>query len=314
MNSKIRLKGKNFISIIIYLYNNGDVIEDLLTKLNKFFYERFDAYEFVLVNDASTDDTEARLNNIWGKIYGNIILVNMAWIHGSELAILAGKDAAIGDYVFEIESADLDWPVELLDDLYNKCQSGFDIVAATPIGGEKITSRFFYFIFKRISNHKINLSTETVRLVSRRALNAVLMSKEKVRYRKLLYKLIGFPHININYQPIASKSYDHSFQKNLILALTILTSYSDIGLHISLWLSLLFFGISSIGGLYAIFMYIYLEKIMEGWTTTMLFLSAGFSGLFFLFALSSKYISNILFEVQDKPSYCVSEIKKISSN
>lgn len=309
-----RLKEKNFVSIIIYLHNNGNVIEELLVNLNGFFSERFDTFEFVLVNDASSDDTEKRIDNVRSQINGNINLVNMAWVHGTELAILAGKDAAIGDYVYEIESAVVDWPLSLLDDLYAKCQSGFDVVAATPIGGEKIISRVFYYLFKRISNLKMNLATETVRLVSRRALNAVLMSKEKVRYRKLLYKLTGFPHVNIRYTPVADSSYQHTFRENFVLAMTILTSYSDIGLHISLLLSLIFFCISVVGGLYAVFMYIYLAEVMEGWTTTMLFLSAGFSGLFFLFALSSKYISNILIEVQDKPSYCVAEIKKISRN
>lgn len=312
MNSLTTQKHKCFVSVVVYLMNDAKTIRYLLDMFDEFFSERFDAYEFVLVNDASDDDTVQQIERMRNSLQGNINIVNMAWRHGSELAILAGKDAAIGDFVFEIESANIDWPIEIISDLYDKCLSGWDIVSASPIGGSKLTSKLFYYLFKRVSSLKMDLSTETVRIVSRRALNAVLTSKEKIRYRKLLYRLTGFPHTTILYKPTQNgKQKKMGLRDSLSLAFNIFNSYSNLWLHIGLFFSFVFLSISVIGGLYTVFMYFYLDQIMEGWTTTMLFLSAGFSGLFFLFAITSKSITHVIAEVQDKPLYRVSYIKKL---
>lgn len=312
MNPAVRPKEKNFISAVIYLFNDEEWVGGFLEKLDVYLRKRFESFEYVIVNDASTDRSVAEIKKITPQLVGTVNVVNMAWKHGVELAVLAGMDAAIGDFIFEIESVVNDWEVELFNALYEASQSGYDIVAATPRGGERLTSTIFYWIFKKVSNLKMNLSTETVRLVSRRALNALLMSKEKVRYRKLLYKLTGFRYVNIKYEPTSRHLRQRQpFKNNFFLAFNIFTNYSDIGLQFALFLAMLFFGISVFGGLYAVFMYLYLDRIMEGWTTTMLFLSAGFSGIFFLLAVESKYISNILTEVKDKPAYRVAEVKRL---
>jgi dolichol-phosphate mannosyltransferase len=288
------------------------MIANLLKPLDEFFSERFESYEFVLVNNSSTDGSLEQIRNIVGSINGNVNIVNMAWKHETELAILAGKDLAIGDFIFEIESVHRDWPFKILDELYSTCQAGYDIVAAAPSTKQKLISRLFYKIFQKTSHFKMDLSTETVRIISRRALNAVIMSKEKVRYHKLLYKLTGFPSTDIVYTSIESHNgRNKPIKDKLKLAVNILINYSSLGLRLALLLSLFFFLVSFIGGVYAMIAYLVYDAIVEGWAPIMLFLSLGFSGLFLLMAIAIKYMSIILLEVQDKPAYKVSGIEAI---
>ena len=63
--------------------------------------------------------------------------------------------------------------------------------------------------------------------------------------------------------------------------------------------------------IYTLFIYLGKHKPIEGWTTIMLLLSGGFSGLFLLIAIMIKYLSLILEIVFKKKSYIQEKIEKI---
>ena len=128
---------------------------------------------------------------------------------------------------------------------------------------QKILSRLFYKMFQSASKFKMTLAHETVRLVSRRALNSVLVSKEKVRYHQLLFNLSGFPVAHISYTPIKEEGVnDESFKEGFERAVDIFVNYSNLGLYLSLWFSFVFFFISVLGGCYALISYFYLDSIV----------------------------------------------------
>lgn len=56
----------------------------------------------------------------------------------------AGRDMAIGDFVYEFDDINPDYPPELIRDVYDRMLSGYDIVAASCKGKIKLTSRLFY--------------------------------------------------------------------------------------------------------------------------------------------------------------------------
>ena len=140
------------------------------------------------------------------------------------------------------------------------------------------------------------------------------MSKEKLRYRKALYKYAGFESVNIKYKPeFRSDTYeDKSFSEKLELATDILVGHSDFGLRVSLSLSLIFFVISILVGGYTVYSYFTVEHIAAGWTTTMMFLSISFTGIFFVLAFLSKYMTVLLIELQDRPRYTYKSVNRIS--
>jgi len=305
------MKEKCFVSVVTYLCNDGGSVFEYLTRMNSIISDGFESFEFVMVNDFSTDNTVDEIRRFKNSSNATVVVVNMAWSHGPELAILAGNDMAIGDFIVEVDSAALDFPPGLVYEMYQKCTSGTDIVSAVPKSRIKFKSRVFYSLFNSVTG--IGLTTETLRIVTRRALNAVLMSKEKIRYRKLLYKLSGYPSASVEYEPASGPAAHHgrSLRSDIALALNVLTSYSDLGLRIAALLSFVFFAFSCGGGLYAILIYIFKQSVVTGWTTTMLFLSFGFSGMFFVMGFLLKYLSMILQEVQNKPLYRVTSVERV---
>lgn len=56
-------KEKNFISAVIYVHNNENEIADFLRLLTDWLNRRFDGYEVICVNDASTDCTVETIEN-----------------------------------------------------------------------------------------------------------------------------------------------------------------------------------------------------------------------------------------------------------
>lgn len=300
------MKKPVFISVVTYLYNSSGVVVDYINRVIPELSEHFVDYELILINDASTDDTEQVIREQLSAKDIKIRLISMAWKHGQELAMLAGSDAAIGDFVFEVDYLDTGYPSGIFVELYEKSVTGFDIVAAVPKSEVRFSSKMFYSLINSLSSIKLNLDTEMLRIVSRRALNASMKSREKIRYRKGLYKLTGFPTTTIDYKTTNKINQNKTVWENFNLAFDILISFSELGLKATFALSILFFLFSLGGGLYALGLYLFRGNLVEGWTTLMLFSAFGFSGIFFIFGLMTKYLSIILTEVRQRDSYKVS--------
>ena len=116
---------------------------------------------------------------------------------------------------------------------------------------------------------------------------------------------IEFKKIN-QQKNIAGKSYLRT--KTAIDTLIIYTNLA-FSISVSISLMLLFCTLSII--IYTLFIYLGKHKPIEGWTTIMLLLSGGFSGLFLLIAIMIKYLSLILEIVFKKKSYIQEKIEKI---
>lgn len=307
-------KEKNFISIVTYIRNNEKSVERFLLEMDQFLYNKFLSYEFVFVNDNSNDNSLEIIKKLADKVHGNVIVVNLAWQHKIELAMLAGDDIAIGDFIFEFDSPIMDFDINKIWEVYNTCLSGYDIVAASPNKPLKFSSKLFYRFLNKISYRNMELTTETFRILSRRALNRILTSKEKTRYRKALYHYSGFDTTIVNYEPISKAGIKNeiSFSEKTRVGSDVLICNSDIGTKAAGLLSTLFFILSIIAGGFAIISYITVENIEPGWTTLMLFMSAAFTGMFLILAILAKYMVTLLSEVQDRPSYIFRSVDRLS--
>lgn len=305
------MKEQVFLSLIVYISHQNDYkeIPNFLKKVGDFFTQRFESVEIILVNDTEEDLVEKIKTYVTNANF-NLSLINLAWKHNLETAMLVGTDQSIGDFIYEFESPMVHYPLSLLHDLFQKASTGYDIVVATPKNGVKLSSKLFYKFLNKVSYLNFDFSTETIRIVSRRALNATLKAKDKIRFRKALYKLTGYPYVSISYKPQGKiRTMEKPLGEKLSLALNILIFYSGIGPRSALIMSVLFLLISIIGGAYAFYTYLTLNTVVSGWTTLMLFLSFGFSGVFFVLGLIGKYIAVMLAQIMDRPNYTIKSVK-----
>ncbi len=301
-----------FISLILYVRNHEKIIYHTLHKLWHLLEYNFEQFEIIIVNDASTDKTVDIIQE-YAKIEDTkkITLISLTSKHGLESAMQAGINFSIGDFVIEVDSPELHYDEKLLYKLYEKACEGFDIVSLEPKTKKRITSSIFYGIFNYFSNIKINFKTQIAHLLTRRAINSISKIKDKTRYRKLLHIFSGYKKTRLKIRINKKIKSSYTFSEKIKMSSDILFSFTNLGMQINIYIALVFFGASVFFGGYTIHQYITHEKIIEGWTTIMLFLSFGFSGVFFILAIINKYFSITLKEIRTLQPYTIESIEKL---
>lgn len=306
------MQEKKLISLIVYLYNNEDSILEFLEMIIQQTEALFEQFEIIIVNDFSFDNSVEKIKTADALNPYQISIIQMSFHQGVELSMNAGLDLSSGDFIYEFDSVILDFDKSLIEKSYRKIIEGYDIVSVSPTSSEKLTSKLFYKTYNYFSKSDYKLRTDRFRILSRRAINRSFSISVKIPYRKAMYinsglKIATIEFKKINQQKnIAGKSYLRT--KTAIDTLIIYTNLA-FSISVSISLVLLFCTLSII--IYTLFIYLGKHKPIEGWTTIMLLLSGGFSGLFLLIAIMIKYLSLILEIVFKKKSYIQEKIEKI---
>lgn len=305
-------KEKNFVSAVVYLYNDRDRVADFLGRLNGRLGENFFKYEIVCVNDCSTDGTAARVEKFCEEnSVKSLTLIDTSFFQGVENRMTAGVDISIGDFVFEFDSCFADYDMSMIMDVYRKSLEGNDIVFAVPKGVSKTSSKLFYTLFNRFSNMRYKIKTQRFSLISRRGINRVKSMGARTVYRKAVYASCGLPVADFDYTPKTDGFDDTQRKVKRDLALNSLILFTDIGYKISASLSFLMALVLAFRAVYTVVIFLSRHPV-AGWTTTMLVVSFGFFGIFLLFAFALKYLSLILSLVFSHRQYVIENIRKIT--
>lgn len=301
-------KESNFVSLVVYVYNSEKTIKQFLDVIDKEFSNYFGKYEIICVNDASIDDSERNIRMSAENIQAAVSIINMGYHQGLEASMNAGVDLAIGDFVYEMDSTVMDYPVGLVKETYKKALEGYDIVT---VGPEKnnLVSGFFYRLYNKVTGTQNKLRTESFRILSRRAINRIYILNKTVPYRKAVYANCGLNMYAFSYIP--KEKVKHKQAGKMEIAVTSLVLFSNIAYKVSLSFAMVM-AIGTIGaGVYALCNYFGGRKPVEGWTTTILLLAFGFCAVFVLFAIVIKYLSIILNMIFKKQNYLIDSIEKI---
>lgn len=298
-------KEKNFISGIIYLHNDLDGAVRFIDAINREFKDHFEKYELIVVNDASTDGSAAKIKAWAQDQVCTLTLVNMSLYHGREDAMNAGIDTAIGDYVYEFDSTQMTYEPSLIYEAYERAVAGNDIVCVSPCH-MKLGSRLFYKIFNDSSKTGYRIQTEAFRLVTRRAVNRVHASSLYMPYRKAAYAASGLRMVTISFDGCVTDSQIGRTS----LAIDSLALYTNAGFKISIGVTAFMSAVALFAFLYTVVTYL-VGRPIEGWTTLMLVISFGFLGLFITISILIKYASlNIEMNFR-RQKYLIESIEKI---
>ena len=301
-------KEKNYVSSVVYVHNNEKNIKDFINKINNVLNNTFEKYEIIFVNDASTDKTREIISEESKLITTGIVTtINMSFLQGVETAMNAGIDLAIGDFVFEFDSIELDYDLSLITDIYFKSLEGYDIVSAVP-NNVKMTSKMFYKVFNKYANMENQLRTERFKIISRRGINRVDSMNVKIPYRKAVYANCGLKQTFIQYKISPSSQGKSTIKDRRELAIDSLLLFTDIGYRISIFMSTIMLLFSVFVAIYSIFIFVNGNPV-AGWTTTMLFLSFAFFGLFSLLTILIKYTQLLLNLQFTKKDYIIEGIE-----
>ena len=308
------------ISIIIPIYNDAELVEDFincfepLTKINK-----LDNFEVIFVNDGSSKDNEKLLNETISHLSSHYKVIHFSRNFGQHIALSAGYKYAVGDYICML-NVDMQDPPEEIFNLYSFIkENNLDIVYGLRELRKdpfltKISSLAFNWILNKLTGNKTPLNVATVRVMSRRFIDAYNNFSEKTRYIPGLESWLGFES---SYLPVCHKARkkgksSYNFRKKLLMATESIISFSDLPLRM---ISIVGLILGLVGLLLTVFLIIakfFFIDFQSGYTSIIstILLIGGFQ--ISIIGLASLYIGRILKEVQNRPLYVIKELVNIS--
>ncbi|MDD5249059.1 MAG: glycosyltransferase family 2 protein [Rhodocyclaceae bacterium] len=233
------------LSVVVPVYNEEAVLPEFHARLGAVLDRLPLRSEVLYVNDGSGDRTQALVDRLC-QADARVASVELSRNFGKEIAMTCGLDHAQGDVVVIID-ADLQDPPELIARLVQEWQAGFDVVYArrTERRGEtwlkRATAAMFYRVIQRVSQVNIPRNTGDFRLMSRRAVAALLQLREKHRFMKGLFAWVGFPQQAVDYcrEPRFAGKSKFNFWRLWNFALEGLTSFTIGPLKIATYVGLL---------------------------------------------------------------------------
>jgi glycosyltransferase involved in cell wall biosynthesis len=197
------------LSIVVPAFNEAEVLPAFQARLDRVVAGLGLAHEVVYVNDGSTDSTLDRMLRLRAAD-PRVSVVNLSRNFGKEAALTAGLDHARASEAVVVIDADLQDPPEVIPELVAEWRRGFDVVYATrrTRAGDgwvkRATAKLFYKILRRSSGRvQIPADTGDFRLMSRRAVDALLQLREQHRFMKGLFAWVGFPSRAVHYDRAA---------------------------------------------------------------------------------------------------------------
>jgi glycosyltransferase involved in cell wall biosynthesis len=300
------------ISVVIPVYNEEVLILTLFDRVRNAMGQINTAFEVILVDDGSVDNTYKLLKTCHEKD-SRFKALSLSRNFGHQAAYTAGLNYAKGDYIVMMDG-DLQDPPELIKEMYEKATlEGLDIVyGRRKERKEKLFKRFlislFHSIYIKLSNLENIKQVGNFCLMSKKAHRAFLSLQEKNRYLPGLRSFLGFNQGYVDYsRPDREQGEPKmSLRKLVTLALDAIFSFSSLPVKICLY--------SGLTGVILIFLavfYIVVGKLTGlapvGWSS--IILSIYFIGSVQLLSIGilGEYVYRIYKETQNRPVFLVNE-------
>lgn len=308
-------KEKNFISVVIYVHNAENRIAKFLETIISVMEQHFEHSEIICVNDYSDDDSVQIIKKFGQKAPTvSITILSMSYFHGVEAAMGAGVDLSIGDFVFEFDNTVLDFEQDMIMEIYRRALQGYDIVSAAPDRKEKFTSGLFYRVFDYFTDFSYKMSTESFRVLSRRVINRINSMNKMIPYRKAVYANCGLKTDRIKYKvrdDMHEKSDTREKKYRTGLAVDSMILFTEVGYRFSKAMTVFMMLMSIFMIIYSVVIYTSFHPV-AGWTTTILFLSVAFFGLFAVLTIIIKYLQLLVDLVFKRKHYSFESIEKLT--
>lgn len=300
------------LTVAVPIFNEAECLPALLTRLLA-IQTRIPGYrlEVIFVNDGSTDGTSLLLDRACAA-HSNVKALHFSRNFGHQAALTAGLDFAEGDHVCVID-ADLQDPPEIIPDMLEKAQEGFDCVygqrcqRAGETWFKKTTAALFYRLLSTICGVKIPLDTGDFRILSKRQVRAFRKVREPHRFIRGLVPWLGFrstPFLYVRQERYAGET-KYPFFKMLRFAMDAILSFSNMPLRISTLLGLGMTCVSTLGMLVVLYLKFFTTRTVPGISAVifLILLTAGVQ--YIILGMLGEYIGRIFEQGKERPLYII---------
>jgi glycosyltransferase involved in cell wall biosynthesis len=312
------MSSSTFLSVVIPIYNDADILEEVILEVIDAVFECYENYEIVLVDDCSTDHTKAFVEDNRNN-FDCVRYIRLSRKFGLEVAIACGLEQIIGDIVVVLRP-DSDPPL-LIPEFVERAETCNCIV----VGRRNVYKNrsYFYWLAYNLYYSICKLLLERPHIyqsthfiaMTRSSLNALLKIKGSYRYLRVLVTYFeSREKINtIRYETICRRNLErHRNIWSLIdECVLLITSNSVRPLRLA-------GGLAVVGALLniAYMFYILVNKafweVEPGWAAISFQNSIMFSITLFIFSVFCEYLARLLCESKAYPVYYIQE--EIQSN
>lgn len=304
------------LSIVTTLYQSENTINKFHTRISSEAKKLVNIdYEIIYVNDCSPDKSLEKAIIIF-KEDKQTKIIDLSKNFGHHKAIMTGLGHASGDLVFLID-VDLEEDPEYLNNFFSEIKKGnCDVI----FGQQKIRrgnwyakiyGTLFWKFFNKISGLHMGINPSTIRIMSRRYIDALLLHKENEVFLNGLWAITGFvqkPYL------ITKENYSqttYTFLKKIHLVVNAITSFSNQPLIAIFYMGVIILSFSSVYIMILLYQYYSNNVSVDGWTS--MIASIWFlGGLMITFmGIIAIYLSKVFIESKRRP-YTIT--KKIYSN
>lgn len=302
-------------SFIIPVYNEEATLLELYRRVRAVMDRMDGAVELILVDDGSRDRSLQIIRDLHQKD-PSVCYLSLARNFGHQIAVTAGLNHVRGRAAVILD-ADLQDPPELIPDLVEKWQQGYQVIYAQrtqrrqEFWFKRLTAYVFYRLLKQLADVEIPTDTGDFCLLDRRVVDVLNAMPERNRYVRGLRSWVGFHQTAIQFErdPRFAGEVKYTFRKSWSLAVNGLVSFSRIPLRISTYVGLITAFIALLMAILVLYWRFFEPRsALTGY-------AAIAAAVFFIGAVQlvclgilGEYIGRIYEEVKGRPLYTLGEV------
>lgn len=306
------------LSIVVPCYNEQEALPYFYKEICRVAEEMKAShgadFEFIFVDDGSKDNTLAIARQLHGQD-ARVRYISFSRNFGKEAGILAGLEAAKGDYVAMMD-ADLQDPPALLPQMLDALlNEDYDCAATrrTDRKGEppirSFFARMFYKIINKMSDADIVDGARDYRLMRRRMVDAILALPEYNRFSKGIFGWVGFKTKwleYVNVERVAGET-KWSFWKLFLYSLEGIVAFTTAPLALASLMGIAFCVLAFVMIVFIIVRTLLFGDPTSGWPSLVciIFLCSGVQ--LFCMGVLGQYLAKTYMEVKHRPVYIVRE-------
>ncbi|HET6266392.1 MAG TPA: glycosyltransferase family 2 protein [Acidobacteriota bacterium] len=306
-------------SIVVPLFNEQDVVEELCRELLAVCDATGKEYEIIFVDDGSTDNTFAALNAL-AQNDSRFKVLRLSRNFGHQAAINAGIDYAKGRSVITMDG-DLQHPPSMIPVFLEQADGGADIVLAQRTSKKEAaswirrsTSELFYWLFGKVTNLEFKPNVSDFGLFSQPVISVLKQLPERDRYLRGIVQWVGFKKTYVPYTADARRAgkSKYTLRKQTELGLSAVTSFSASPLRWAFWFGTVSLIVSFLFAIYVVYDHFFNPNPwVTGLATVAIILLTLGSLQLMILGITGEYLYKMFNELKGRPLYIVREAKNI---
>ena len=310
--------GRRHVAYVLPVYDEGASLSRFHEVLTECAGGRPDLdFEFVYVDDGSTDDSLERLLTL-RRADSRVTVLALARNFGHQVAVTAGLDAAGDADAVVIMDVDLQDPPGVSLELIEAWEAGADVVYAQrrtrrDTMFKRATAFSFYWVLERLASSDIPRNVGDFRLMDRRVVAEVVKFREHNRFLRGIVASVGFRQeaVLFDRDPRFAGSSSYPVRRMVRFAVDGILGFSTIPLQMITRLGLFISVISIFVACYAFAVKVFTpENAVPGWA----FLGVGIFLLggvqLVMMGIIGSYLGRVYTEVQNRPLYFVASVAR----